>query len=155
MPRLLRLPQPGRGGDSGGLRRDASGNTADSPSGLASFTVSNPYCYPADPQLDQCSINFRFVQATDDQSTAPYIASLAVAISGKKRLSIVAFFEASITYSYDMAPGGMKVPCGPPNAGGAGAQYGNVYSVTVQPLDASRNPISTDTASVACPAYSP
>ena len=50
----------------------------------------------------------------------------------------------------------MKVPCGPPNAGGgAGAQYGNVYSVTVQPLDASRNPISTDTASVACPAYSP
>lgn len=145
----------GSGGGSGGLRSDASGNVADSPNALTSFTVSNPYCYQADPQLDQCAINFRFVQATDNQSTAPFMTWLAVTITGKKRLSLTAFFEGTITYTYDMAPAGLKVPCGAPNAGGAGTQYGNVYGVTVQPLDSSRNPMSTDIANVTCPAYSP
>ena len=103
MPRLLRLPQPGRGfGWPAEGRKRKHGRF---PERVGQFHRLQPYCYPADPQLDQCSINFRFVRATDDQSTAPYIALLAVAISGKKRLSIVAFFEASITYSYDMAPG--------------------------------------------------
>jgi len=145
----------GSGDDSGSLRSDASGNVADVLRALTSFYISNPYCYQADPEVDQCAINFRFIQATDNQSSAPYMTWLAVTITGKKRLSLTAFFEGTITYTYDMAPAGMKVPCGAPNAGGAGTQYGNVYGVTVQPLDSSRNPMSTDIANVTCPAYSP
>jgi hypothetical protein len=153
---VLAAPTTGGSGvDSVSVRIDANGNTADSPNALTSFTVSNPYCYQADPQLDQCAINFRFVQATDNQSSPPYMTWLAVTISGKKRLSMTAFFEGAITYTYDMAPAGMKVPCGAPNAGGAGAQFGYVYGVTLQPLDSSRNPMSTDIANVTCPAFSP
>ncbi len=124
-------------------------------SALTSFLISNPYCYQPDPTVDQCSINFRFIQANDNQSSAPYMTWLAITISGKKRFNATAFFEGTITYSYDMAPNGLMVPCGAPNAGGAGSQYGNVYGVTVQPLDSSRNPMSTDIANVTCPAFSP
>jgi hypothetical protein len=125
------------------------------PDSLTSFTVSNPYCYQPDPAVDKCSINFRFVQATDNQSSAPYMTWLAFTISGKKRFNATAFFEGTITYSYDMVPNGLQVPCGLPNAGGAGSQYGNVYGVTLQPLDSSRNPMSTDIANVTCPAFNP
>jgi hypothetical protein len=134
-----------------------SGTRADplAPNSLTSFTVSNPYCYQPDPAVDKCSINFRFVQATDNQSSAPYMTWLAFTISGKKRYNATAFFEGTITYSYDMVPNGLMVPCGLPNAGGAGTQYGNVYGVTLQPLDSSRNPMSTDIANVTCPAFNP
>lgn len=146
---------PSAGGSGGVSRRDASGSIVGSPKALTSFTISNPYCYQPDPAVDQCAVNFRYMQATDNQSTAPYMTWLAVTISGKKRYSGTAFFEGTIYYYYDMVPAGLKVPCGAPNAGGAGTQYGNVYGVTVQPLDSSRNPMSTDTANVTCPAYSP
>ena len=125
------------------------------PNSLTSFTVSNPYCYQPDPAVDKCSINFRFVQATDNQSSAPFMTWLAITISGKRRYNATAFFEGTITYSYDMIPDGLTVACGLPNAGGAGSQYGNVYGVTIQPLDSSRNPMSTDIANVTCPAFSP
>jgi hypothetical protein len=152
---LAAPPGDGSGGAPRGVRSDASGNTIDSTNALTGFTMSNPYCYQPDPQLNQCSINFRYIQATDNQTSAPYLSWLAVTISSKVRLSLSAFFEGTITYSYDMTPGGLKVPCGSPNAGGAGTAYGNVYAVTVQPLDSTRNPMSTDTASITCPAYSP
>ncbi len=122
---------------------------------LTSFTVSNPYCYQPDPSADQCYINFRFIQATDNQSSPPYMTWLAVTISGKKRYNATAFFEGTITYSYDQIPNGLAVACGAPNAGSAGTQFGNVYGVTIQPLDSSRNPMSTDIANVTCPAYAP
>jgi hypothetical protein len=80
---------------------------------------------------------------------------LVINISGKTRYSATAFFEGNITYTYDMIPGGLKVPCGAPNAGGAGNPYGFVYAVTVNPLDSSRTSMSTDTANVTCPAYAP
>ena len=127
----------------------------DSPDALTSFTVSNPYCYQPDPSADQCYINFRYIQANDNQSSAPYMTWLTVKISGKTRYSATAFFEGTIYFSYDMIPSGLKVPCGDPNAGGAGTQYGSVYSVTITPLDSSRNPMSTDVANVTCPAYAP
>ena len=125
------------------------------PNALTSFTISNPYCFQPDPGLDQCRINFRFIQATDNLSSAPYMTWLAITISGKKRFNATAFFEGTITYSYNMVPDGLTVPCGAPNAGGAGTAYGNVYGVTVQPLDSSRNPMSTDIANVTCPAFAP
>src|SRR5512146_695622 len=81
----------GSGGVSRGLRSDASGNVIDSTDALTSFNISNPYCYQPDPQLDQCAINFRFIQATDNQTSAPYMTWLAVTISAKKRLSMTAF----------------------------------------------------------------
>ena len=134
-----------------------SGTQADpnAPDSLTSFTVSNPYCYQPDPAVDKCSINFRFIQTTDNQSSAPYMTWLAITISGQKRYNATAFFEGTITYSYDMVPDGLTVACGAPNAGGAGSQFGNVYGVTIQPLDSSRNPMSTDIANVTCPAFSP
>jgi hypothetical protein len=126
-----------------------------SPDALTSFTVSNPYCYQPDPAVDQCMINLRFVQANDNQSSAPYMTWLTIGIDGKNRFSATAFFEGLITYTYDMNSGGMKVPCGAPNAGGAGTAYGNVYHVTITPLDSSRIAMSTDIANVTCPAYAP
>lgn len=134
-----------------------SGTQADpnAPDSLTSFTVSNPYCYQPDPAVDKCSINFRFIQTTDNQSSAPYMTWLAITISGQKRYNATAFFEGTITYSYDMIPDGLTVACGAPNAGGAGTQFGNVYGVTIQPLDSSRNPMSTDIANVTCPAFNP
>ncbi len=75
----------GGGGGSRGPRSDAGGNSVDSTDALTSFTISNPYCYQPDPQLDQCAINFRYIQAIDNQTSAPYMTWLAVTISGKKR----------------------------------------------------------------------
>ncbi len=126
-----------------------------SPDALTSFTISNPYCYQPDPSLDQCYINFRYIQATDNQSAAPYMTWLTISISSKTRYSATAFFEGNIYYSYDMIPDGLKVPCGAPNSGNAGNQYGQVYAVKVTPLDSSRNPMSTDIANLTCPAYAP
>jgi hypothetical protein len=127
----------------------------DSPDALTSFTVSNPYCYQPNPNANQCYINFRFIQANDNQSAAPYMTWLTIGISGKNRFSATAFFEGTITYTYDMVPNGLRVPCGAPNAGGAGDQYGFVYGVTITPLDTSRNTMSTDIANATCPAYAP
>lgn len=126
-----------------------------SPDALTSFTVSNPYCYQPNPAVDKCSINVRFIQATDDQVNPPYMTWLAISISQKTRFNATAFFEGAITYSYDMLPDGLSVPCGVPNAGGAGEQYGFVYGVTIQPLDSNRDPMSTDIANVTCPAFAP
>ena len=126
-----------------------------SPKALTSFTISNPYCYQPDPALNQCMINFRYIQVDDNQSTAPYLTWLTINITGKNRFTATAFFEGTIAYSYNMAPYGFKVPCGLPNAGGAGNLYGTVYGVSVIPLDSSRTPMSTDIANVTCPAFSP
>lgn len=126
-----------------------------SPDALTSFTVSNPYCYQPDPAADQCYINIRSIQATGDQSSAPYLTWLTIGISKKNRYSSTSFFEGTIYYFYSMVQDGFKVSCGAPNAGGAGDQYGNVYSVVITPLDTNRKPISTDTANVTCPAYAP
>jgi hypothetical protein len=138
-------PQTGSAGQIG----------ASSPNALTSFYLSNPYCYQPDPALDQCVINFRFIQATDNQITPPYMTWLAIKIGGKTRFDATAFFEGAITYSYDMNPAGFKVACGAPNAGGAGATFGNVYSVMVTPQDSGRNVMSTDIANVTCPAFAP
>lgn len=134
---------------------NASGVDAESPTALTSFQVSNPYCYQPDPTVDQCAINFRFIQASDNQSSSPYMTWLSISILNKDRYTSTAFFEGTITYSYDMVPGGLKVACGLPNAGGAGTQYGNVFGVKITPLDSSRNSMSTDIANVTCPAFAP
>ncbi len=138
--------------DGGGNVIDAAGV---SPDALTSFTISNPYCYQPNPAVDQCYLNFRYIQVVDNQTTAPYLTWLTIVISNKTRYSATAFFEGTIYYSYDMAPNGFQVPCGAPNAGNAGTQYGYVYSVTVTPLDSSRNSMSTDVANFTCPAYAP
>ena len=126
-----------------------------SPGALVSFTVSNPYCYQPNPSVDACSINVRSIQAVGDQVSAPYMTWLAISISGKSLLNTTAFFEDTITYAYNMVPDGLIVPCGAPNAGGAGDKYGYVYGLTIQPLDSNRNPMATDIANITCPAYTP
>ena len=141
------------------VKMDPAGNQVlgdpASPNSISAFTVSNPYCYQPDPAVDDCRINFRVVQATDNQTTSPFMTWLTFTINGKTRYSGTAFFEASITYTYDQLPGGLKVSCGAPNAGGAGAAFGNVYSVSVTPLDSSHKAMSTDIANLTCPAFAP
>ena len=143
------MPTP-QAGPAGSINQDPS-----SPDALTSFKVSNPYCYQPDPAADQCYINFRSIQATDNQSSAPYMTWLTISISGKNRYGGTAFFEGTINYTYDAVPGGLQVPCGAPNSGNAGNQYGQVYGVVITPLDSNRNPMSTDTANITCPAYAP
>jgi hypothetical protein len=133
----------------------AGSQESPSPDALTSFTVSNPYCYQPNPSVDLCSINVRYIQVVDNQSSPPYMTWLAISISQKSLLNTTAFFEGTIYYSYDMVPDGFTVPCGEPNAGGAGDRYGYVYSLTIQPLDTNRDPMSTDIANITCPAYVP
>jgi hypothetical protein len=134
---------------------DAGEVNLDPPDALTSFTVSNPYCFQPDPAVDKCQINLRYVQANDNLTSSPYLTWLTINISGKNRFTATKFFEGSITYSYAMVPEGMTVPCGAPNAGGAGSLYGYVYSVSITPLDSGRNSMGNDSANVTCPAYNP
>ncbi len=146
-------PTPAAG--SSGPQTGPAGSIPELPSSLQSFTVNNPYCYQPDPSLNQCYINIRWMQGVDNNTSAPYMLYLSISISSKVRYMGTAFFENAINYSYDMAPGGFKVPCGGPNASGLGAAYGFAYSVVMSPLDSSRSPMMTDTASTVCPAFAP
>ena len=76
-------------------------------------------------------------------------------IDGKLRYRSNAFFENFVTYSYDMIPGGIKVSCGLPNAGGFGTLYGNAYTVDVKAYDVTNNWVLDDQLAVKCPAFNP
>ncbi len=146
--------------DSGGsgaraARADAPAGSVSSPTALTYKVLSNPYCYQPDPQVNQCVINIRYAQITDDQLTAPYMVRWVVSINAQARLVENLFFEGTVYYSYDMAPTGLKVPCGSPNAGGVGTQYGNVYIVKAEPIDSTGTGMGYDQASLYCPAFSP
>ena len=142
--------QAAQSGPAGSIQDNPS-----APDALTSFTISNPYCFQPDPAVDKCYVNFRFIQAVDNQSTSPFMTWMEIVISNKVRYTATAFFEGTISYNYDMVPQGIEVPCGAPNAGGAGNAFGNVYGVSVSPLDTSHTPMSTDIANVTCPAYNP
>jgi hypothetical protein len=161
MSLLGTAPALGRQADDHGgnaartTRVDVLGDSISSPNALTSFTLSNPYCYQPDPQVNQCVINIRYAQATDNQSTAPFMARWVVSINSKARLVENLFFEGTIYYSYDMTPTGLKVPCGSPNAGSGGTQYGYQYSVKAEPLDTTGATMGSDQVGVYCPAFSP
>lgn len=149
-------PADGNGGSaSGATRVDSQGSVISSPNALTSNTLSNPYCYQPDPQVNACVINIRYAQITDNQSTSPHMLRWVVSINSKVRLVENLFFEGTVYFNYDMAPTGLKVPCGSPNAGGGGTQYGNQYFVTTKPLDTSGASMGSATAFLFCPAFSP
>ncbi len=50
-----------------------SGTRTNSPQALTSKLLSNPYCYQPNPSVDQCFINIRYYQATDNGTSAPYM----------------------------------------------------------------------------------
>jgi len=54
-----------------------------------------------------------------------------------------------------MVPGGLKVACGTPNEGGAGAAYGKVYSVLVEAKTYDGTSMGWGSSGVRCPAYAP
>ncbi len=132
-----------------------SGTRVNGPDALTYKLLSNPYCYQPNPSVDQCFINIRYYQATDNGTSAPYMLHAAISINGKVRANENLFFENNIYYSYDMAPTGFQVPCGAPNAGGGGSDYGNVYLVKVEPIDSTGAGMGFDQASLLCPAYAP
>lgn len=135
-------------------------NNAIGPNTLTGKTLSNPYCFQPDPTVNQCSINLRYYSASDNGTTAPYLNYALVSISTDginfaTRARINLFFENSLYYSYDMIPGGLKVPCGTPNQGGQGVQFGRVYYVKVEPFDTNNSSMGWDQSYLACPAYAP
>ena len=78
-----------------------------------------------------------------------------ISINNKSRAIENLFFENNIYYSYATAPTGFQVPCGAPNAGGGGSDYGNVYYVKVEPFDTTGASMGYDQANLFCPAYAP
>ncbi len=132
-----------------------AGTRVGSPDALTYKLLSNPYCYQPNPAVNQCVINVRYYQATDNGTSAPYMLHAAISINGKVRANENLFFENNIYYSYDMAPTGFQVPCGAPNAGGGGSDYGNQYLVKVEPIDSTGTGMGYDQASLFCPAYAP
>ncbi|MGB8716466.1 MAG: hypothetical protein WCD66_08895 [Rhodanobacteraceae bacterium] len=149
-------PADGNGGNASGVtRNDVQGSQVSGPNALTSNTLSNPYCYQPDPQVNECVINIRYAQITDNQSTSPYMLRWVVSINSKVRLVENLFFEGTVYFSYDMAPTGLKVPCGSPDAGGGGMQYGNQYLVKAEPLDTSGASMGYSQAILFCPAFSP
>lgn len=127
-----------------------------SPNSLVGFIgTSNPYCYQPDLARDECYINIRYMQATDNGTTAPYLNALEVRLDGKLRYQSSVFFENSIYYNYNMIPDGLKVTCGSPNQGGAGADFGKVYSLSIQAKSGDGTSIGGNYAAVRCPAYVP
>jgi hypothetical protein len=141
----LQQPESSGGSQAGDIRSNA----------LTSMVFSNPYCYQPDPTVNKCFINIRYYQASDDGVSAPYMLGVNISINGKLRARENLFFENNIYYSYDMIPNGLQVTCGSPNSGGAGAAYGAVYSVNVEPMDTTGVSMGYDHASLACPAYAP
>ncbi len=132
-----------------------AGTRVNSPNALTYKLLSNPYCYQPNPSVDQCFINIRYYQATDNGTSAPYMLHAAISISGTVRANENLFFENNIYYSYDMIPSSFQVLCGAPNAGGGGSAYGNVYLVKVEPIDSTGTGMGYDQASLLCPAYAP
>ncbi len=134
---------------------NASGTRVSGPNALTSKQLSNPYCYQPNPSVDQCFINIRYYQAADNGTSAPFMLRAKISINNKARAIENLFFENNLYYSYDMTPGGFQVPCGAPNAGGGGSDYGNQYLVKVEPIDSTGAGMGFDEASLLCPAYVP
>ncbi len=132
-----------------------AGTRVSSPDALTYKLLSNPYCYQPNPSVNQCIINVRYYQATDNGTSAPYMLRATISINSKIRAVENLFFENNIYYSYDMALSGFAVPCGAPNAGGGGSDYGNQYLVKVEPIDSTGTGMGYDQASLLCPAYAP
>lgn len=148
-------PVPGRR-----TQPDGSISNSISPSSLTGKTLSNPYCYQPDPGLNQCVINLRYYSASDNGTMAPYLNYALISIGTSfsnlvVRTRINLFFENSLSYSYDMIPGGLKVPCGTPNQGGQGNSFGAAYYVKVEPFDTTNTSMGWDQAYLSCPAYAP
>jgi hypothetical protein len=145
-------PQP----DSQGLTSaEGSRSPIDGSNSLTYQALSNPYCYQPDPTKNLCYINIRSYQATDNGSSSPYMAGVNISINNKLRLRETLFFESNIYFNNDMVPSGLQVTCGAPNSGGAGAAYGAVYVVKVEPIDSSGATMGYNMANLACPAYAP
>lgn len=148
-------PQPGvEEIGPGGSRLSLPGQPS-GPNALSSKLLSNPYCYQPSPTQDRCLINIRYYQASDNGTTPPFMLGVNISINGKLRVRENLFFEDYIYFSNDLIPGGLEVPCGAPNAGGAGAAYGNQYLVKVEPMDSSGLGMGFDQASLSCPAFAP
>ena len=126
----------------------------DAPNAIISLPMSNPFCSQPDPAVNQCNLNVRYWQANDD-GTGNILAYALMYVNGKLRYRSNAFFENFVTYSYDMVPGGIKVACGLPNAGGFGTDYGNGYTIDVKAFDVTNNWVLDDQLLTRCPAFNP
>jgi hypothetical protein len=124
------------------------------PDAITSLPMSNPYCSQPDPSVNSCTVNVRYWQANDN-GAANVLAYVLFSLDGKLRYRSNAFFENFVTYSYDMIPGGIRVVCGLPGAGGYGVLYGNGYTVDVKAFDVTDNWVLDDQLLVKCPAYNP
>ena len=118
------------------------------PSSTITLSMNNPDCTQVLPQSSMCSIEINSLVAT---ASDPTLSRVEMLVNGKLRLEMTGFFESSADLTPLMVPGGLKVVCGLPNAGGLPG-FGKVYQVTANAYMADGTSAS-NTANVACPAY--
>ncbi len=110
--------------------------------------MSNPACVEAVLASGSCSIEFNSLTASGSDTS---FSRIELSVNGKLRLIMNGFFESSAYFTEPMLPGGLKVVCGRPNAGGQPI-YGNSYSISANAYMAGGTSASNSTT-VFCPAY--
>jgi hypothetical protein len=117
------------------------------PSSIA-ISLNNPDCVEVLPQTGMCSIEINNLSITGSD---PSFSRAEVLVNGKLRVEMNGFFESTGYLGQSMVPGGLKVACGLPNAGGL-PDFGKVYQVTANAYMADGTSAS-DSLNVACPAF--
>ena len=118
------------------------------PASSVTIQMSDPACVEAVPASGSCSIEFNSLSASGSD---PSFSRIEFLVDGKLRLLMNGFFESSAYFSEPMLPGGLKVACGGPNAGGQ-PNFGKSYSISANAYMADGTS-ANDSMTVFCPAY--
>ncbi len=118
------------------------------PASSVTVQMSDPACVEAAPASGSCAIEVNSLTATGSDTSFSRIELL---VNGKLRLLMNGFFESSAYFTEPMLPGGLKVVCGRPNAGGQ-PNFGNSYSISANAYMADGT-WANNSMTVFCPAY--
>jgi hypothetical protein len=113
-----------------------------------SLQMSNPSCVQVLANSGTCSLQMNYLSASGSDISFSRVELL---VNGKLRVYVAGFFESSAFLNSPMIPGGIKVTCGRPNAGGL-LNFGNVYAVSANAYMADGTS-SSNSMNVYCPAY--
>ena len=118
------------------------------PASSITVQMSDPACVEAVPASGSCAIEMNSLTATAGD---PSFSRIELSVNGKLRLIMNGFFESSAYFSEQMLPGGLKVACGRPNAGGQ-PNFGNSYTLSAIGYMGDGTWLN-NSATVFCPAY--
>ena len=91
-----------------------------------SLHMTNPSCVQVADTSGTCSLRIHDAYAVGSDTS---FSRLELLVDGKLRVYMPGFFETFAYFIDTMVPGGLRVPCGRPNAAGD-PNYGNQYLVT-------------------------